>query len=423
MWARGTRLGQLLGRERPQVLDCLGFPHEMRHVTRSGKLGQLMRELTITDVQAYVLEAPGDYGVVDGSDSHGPKHTCLIRVSTDAGIDGYGQVETQPHVVKAIVDAPGEASGLFSGLRSLAVGEDPCQVESLWDRLFLGSFYYGRRGAALQAISGIDLACWDIFAKHMDLPVSVLLGGRRRESVRAYASTLFRDTAEEVRAAGQEYVERGFTAVKFGWGPFGADVRTDVALAEAAREGVGDDTELMIDAGWRRRKTAKEAIEMVRAIEHVGPYWVEEPCFPEDYGAYRRLSNAVDTKIAAGEADATSWSFRRLAEEGQVDVLQPDLSRCGGLTIARRIAHIADDLNILVCAHSWGSDLLAAASLHYAAYLKSESFLEFNTSVDPLSRTLVTNPLQVRDGYVEVPDAPGLGVEVDLEAIEQLRVA
>jgi L-alanine-DL-glutamate epimerase-like enolase superfamily enzyme len=378
--------------------------------------------MKITDVEAFVLEAPGDYGVVRGADSHGPKYMCVIRVATDADLEGWGQVETQPHVVRAIVDAPGESSGLFSGLRSLAIGEDPCQVERLWDKLFLGSYYYGRRGAALQAISGIDLACWDIFGKFTGLPVSTLLGGRRRESVRAYASTLFRDTPAEVREAGEQYVARGFTAVKFGWGAFGHDVRTDAALAEAARAGVGDETALMIDAGWRRRKTAKEAIAMVRAIEHVRPYWVEEPCFPEDYDTFRRLSETVETKIAAGEAETTPWSFRQLAERGRVDVLQPDLSRCGGLTIARRVAHLADDLNVQVVAHSWGSDILTAASLHYSAFLKCETFLEFNTSADALSRELAKNPLEVRDGHVAVPHSPGLGIEPDLEAIERYRV-
>ena len=381
-----------------------------------------MEALKITDVEAIVLEAPGDYGMIAGIDSHGPKYMCLIRVITDAGLEGWGQVETQPHVVKAIVDAPRENSGVFSGLRSLAVGEDPCQVERLWDKLFLGSFYYGRRGAALHAISGIDLACWDIFGKFTGLPVSTLLGGRRRESVRAYASTLFRETPQDVREAAEQYTSRGFTAVKFGWGAFGQDVRHDVLLAEAARAGVGDKTALMIDAGWRRRKTAKEAIEMVRAIEHVRPYWVEEPCFPEDYDTFRRLSESVDVKIAAGEAETTPWSFRQLAERGGIDVLQPDLSRCGGFTAARRIAYLADDLNVQVVPHSWGSDILAAASLHYSAFLKCETFLEFNTSADPLSRELAKNPLDVRDGHVAVPDDPGLGVEPDPEAIERYRI-
>jgi L-alanine-DL-glutamate epimerase-like enolase superfamily enzyme len=377
--------------------------------------------LRITDVEVMVLEAPGDYGITDG-ESHGPKYTCVIGVHTDAGLSGYAQVESQPHVVREIIRAPGEGSGVFSGLRALAVGEDPCQVERLWDKLFIGSFYYGRRGAVLQAISGIDIACWDIFGKATGLPISTLLGGRRRESVRAYASTLFRATPDELRRAAEGYVEAGFTAVKFGWGPFGQNLADDVALAMAARAGVGDQHELMIDAGWTRRRSAKEAVELVRAVADARPYWVEEPCFPEDYDTYRRVCEAVEVRIAAGESEATTWGFRQLAERGLVDVLQPDLSRCGGLTIARRIAHLADDLNVQVCAHSWGSQLLTAASLHYSAFVKSDTFLEFNTSSDPFSQGLVMEPLAMCDGHVQVPDQPGLGVEPDLDAIERLRV-
>jgi L-rhamnonate dehydratase len=378
----------------------------------------------ITDVEALVLEAPGDYGLTAGGDeSHGPKYGSLIRVTTDEGLVGYAQIETQPHVIAAIVSAPGESSNVFSGLRALAIGEDPLQVERLWERLFLGSFYYGRRGAALQAISGIDIACWDILGQATGLPVSVLLGGRRRESVRAYASTLFRDTPDDMHRAAERYVELGFTAVKFGWGAFGQDRRLDTALTEAARSSLGDERDLMVDAGWRPRRTAKDAIDMVRSIEHCRPFWVEEPCFPEDYDTYRRVSEAVDTRIAAGEAEATTWSFRELVQRGGVDVLQPDLSRCGGLTIGRRIAHMAEDLNVMVCPHAWGSDLLTAATLHLCAFLSCETLLEFNTSADPLSRDLVLEPLTLEDGHVRVPTGPGLGVQPDLAAIDRLRVA
>jgi L-rhamnonate dehydratase len=390
-------------------------------VEREG-MGQ--RAMKISDVEVIVLETPGEYGLSATEDeSLGPKHTCIVRVITDAGITGHAQVETQPHVCREIVSAPADASGVFSGLRALALGQDPLQVERLWDRLFRGSFYYGRRGAVLQAISGIDIACWDIFGKAVQLPVSVLLGGRRRELVRAYASTLFRERPDDVRRAAASYVERGFTAVKFGWGPFGGELSFDVALAEAARAGVGDDNELMIDAGWRKRRTAKQAIELVRAVEHTRPYWIEEPCFPEDYETYRRLSEAVETKIAAGEAESTSWSFRQLAEQGSIDVLQPDLSRCGGLTVARRIAHFADDVNVLVCPHAWGSDILTAATLHFTSFLANETFLEFNTSADPVSRELVMSPLEMHDGYVSVPDGPGLGVELNLDVVERLRIS
>jgi L-rhamnonate dehydratase len=377
----------------------------------------------ITDVEVLVVEAPGDYGThSDGTESHGPKRTCVLVVSTDEGISGYAQMETQPHVVSAIVGAPGEASGLFSGLRALAVGSDPMQVEELWDRLYKGSFYFGRRGAVLQAISGIDIACWDIIGKATGLPVATLLGGKRRDSAVAYASTLFRTTPAGMREAAEHYIDEGFRAVKFGWGPFGEDLRKDVALVEAARETLGDERDLMVDAGWRHRRTLKDAIQLVDALEPSRPYWIEEPCFPEDYDTYRRLGESVSTRIAAGEAEATAWSFRHLAGAG-IDVLQPDLSRCGGLTIARRIAYLADELNLMICPHAWGSDLLTAATLHFIAFLPRETFLEFNTSSDPLSRSLVADPLRLEDGIVRLPTGPGLGVVPDMEQIRALAVA
>jgi L-alanine-DL-glutamate epimerase-like enolase superfamily enzyme len=379
--------------------------------------------MRITDIAVTVLESPVPYGVTDdASDSNGPERTCVIVVSTDDGLTGCAQIESQPDVIAAIVGAPGEGSGFFSGLRALALGEDPLQVEQLWDRLFLGSFYFGRRGAVLQAISGIDIACWDILGKYTDLPVSTLLGGKRRDTVKAYASSLFRSSPDTMFQAARGYVERGFSAVKFGWGAFGSDLTHDVALVEAARAALGDDCELMIDAGWRTRRTAKEAIRLVRALEPFRPYWIEEPCFPEDYDSYRRLADSVETRIAAGEAESTVWSFRHLAQRGHVDVLQPDISRCGGLTIARRIAYMADEMNVDLCPHAWGSEILMATTLQFLAFLPRETFLEFNTSNDPLSRGLVKEAIHVVDGCVRVPEGPGLGVELDLDAIRSLMV-
>ena len=378
--------------------------------------------MKITEVDVAILETPGDYGAEAGNEVHGVKYTSVFIVKTDEGLTGVSQIETQPHVAAAIVAAPGEASGFFSGLRSLAIGEDPLQVETLWSRLFLGSYYYGRRGAVMQAISGIDIACWDILGKATGLPVCTLLGGRRRDHVRAYASTLFRNSPDDVRDAAQRYVAQGFTAVKFGWGPFGETRRQDILLAEAAREGLGDHVELMIDAGWRRRRTAKEAIELVESVQHVDPYWIEEPCFPDDYSTYRRLCESVSVRIAAGEAETSLSDFHRLIDEARVDVLQPDLSRCGGFTIARRVAYLADTLNVQLCPHAWGSEILTAATLQFVAFLPRETFLEFNTSADTISRELIATPLQLRDGLIDVPTAPGLGVELNEKRLAELRI-
>lgn len=215
---------------------------------------------------------------------------------------------------------------------------------------------------------------------------------------------------------------RVFTAIKFGWGVFGQDLDQDVRLVEAVREEIGDKHDLMVDTGWLVERTPKQAISVVRSIENFRPYFVEEILHPEDYDGYGTLAATVETPIACGEQEATEWGFRQLIDRAKIDILQPDLTRCGGFTTARKIVHMAELANHLVIPHSWCSDLLTAASLHLNAFQRRAVFVEFNTSQGPLSRSLVKDPLKIEDGYVRVPQGPGLGVEVNEKTIEQYRV-
>jgi len=377
--------------------------------------------MKITGVEAIILESPKDYGV-DAHEAAGPRYRSLLRVSTDAGIDGWAEIETQPHVLKAVIEAPGDGSGLFDGIGKLVVGEDPFAMDRLWDKLFTGTIYFGRRGVVLQAISGIDIACYDIMGKALNVPIHALLGGARHEKVPAYASTLFRETPDAMRAAAERYLECGFTAVKFGWGGFGKDLRRDVQLVSTAREALGKDRVLMIDAGWIYPRSIKETIALVRAMEPFDPFWIEEPCHPEEYGAYRAVAEATPIRIAAGEQEATVWGFDRLIREGAVDVVQPDLSRCGGFTVARKILTLAQLAGCAVCPHAWQSDLLTAASLHLNAVLPQALFQEYNVCDDPISRSLCTTPLRLEAGSLAVPQGPGLGVEINLEIMNRYRV-
>jgi L-rhamnonate dehydratase len=382
----------------------------------------------ITSVEMMVLKSPGLYRNPDGAEEQaGPTYMGLVKVSTDAGIAGYSDVETCASVAKAAIDAPrwSNEPGMecFDGLASLIVGENPLETERLWYRMYRGSVYYGRRGVALQAISAIDIALWDIAGKFYQQPIHVLLGARWRDRVRAYASTLFRSSPEAMCTAAKRYLDEGFTAVKFGWGGFGRDWRLDIRLVEAGRRALGDQHELLIDTGWFVERTPKQAIQLVRSLEPFRPAFIEELLHPEDYDGYRQVSDAVDTLIACGEQEATEWGFRELIERAHIDVLQPDLSRCGGFTAARKIVHMAEMSNVLVVPHSWSSDLLTAASLHLNAFQRRAMFVEFNTSQGPLSRELVRNPLRLEDGHVRVPEGPGLGVEVDEDVVERYRVA
>lgn len=381
--------------------------------------------MKITDVEAFILQSPYEITNPVGSDeARGVKHCLLLKVSTDEGIIGWSDVETAPHVGAAVVNAPESGSGVFEGLRALVVGEDPFDTERLWDKIYRGSIYYGRRGVAMQVLSGFDIACHDIIGKAIGKPVHKILGGARRDKIRAYASTLFRPTTDAIKKACEFYMQLGFTAVKFGWGVFGQDLKQDVKLVEAARQTLGPDIELMVDAGWMVNRSAYDAVALCRLLEPYNIYWLEDFLHPEAYEGYRKVKAAgVKTRIAAGEQEATAWGFRQLIQQGNVDVVQPDLSRCGGFTQARKIIWEAEHAEVDVCPHAWLTDLLTAASLHLNAVLPRSLFLEYNVSDNPMLREIIRNPVQLdASGYIAVPQLPGLGIEIDEKAVKRFCV-
>jgi len=381
--------------------------------------------MKITNVEALVLESPYENKPPQGSEeAHGVKHCLLLKVSTDQGISGWSDVETAPHVAVAAVNAPTSGAGVFEGLRSLVIGEDPFELERLWDKVYRGTIYYGRRGVAMQVLSGFDIACHDIVGKAVGRPLHKLLGGARRDRVRAYASTLFRSTPDAMKRACEFYLTRGFTAVKFGWGAFGHDRNRDLALVAAARETLGANVELMIDPGWMVNRSAYDAIELIRALEPYHVFWVEDFLHPECYDGYARVKEAgVRIRLAAGEQEATAWGFHELITRGKVDVVQPDLSRCGGLSEVRKIIWEAQRAGVDVCPHAWLTDLLSAASLHVNACLERSLFLEYNVCENPMLREIICNPVEMdRNGFIPVPQGAGLGIEVDEKAVERFRV-
>jgi L-rhamnonate dehydratase len=379
----------------------------------------------ITDVRAMVLESPLENKAPEGSEeAAGVKHLLLLQVVTDEGIVGWADVETAPHLGAAAVDVPASGVEAFDGLRTLVLGEDPFEVERLWDKVYRGSIYYGRRGVAIQVLSGFDVACHDIIGKAIGRPIHTILGGARRNRVRAYASTLFRPTPDDMKRACESYLNRGFRAMKFGWGVFGQDRRRDVSLVRAAREAVGPDVGLMVDAGWKMNRSAYDAVELIRQLEPYDIFWLEDFLHPECYEGYAAVkASGIKTRIAAGEQEATAWGFHDLIHRGRVDVIQPDLSRCGGFSQMRKITWEAERAGVDVCPHAWLTDLLSAASLHVNAWLPRSLFLEYNVASNPMLREIIQNPLQMEEGgMIPVPQGPGLGIEVNEKAIERYRI-
>jgi L-rhamnonate dehydratase len=283
----------------------------------------------------------------------------------------------------------------------------------------------------MQMISGIDVALWDIAGKAFQQPIYKLLGGKYRSKVRAYASTLFRDTPDDMKRAVASYVERGFRAIKFGWGAFGWDLSLDISLVRAAREQGGTDIVLMVDPGWygetyarpHQPRPIKDWIKLARKVEEFDVFWLEDFLHPENVAGYAAVATATSTlRIAAGEQASGISEFERLAVDGRVDVLQPDLSRCGGLTVGKQIADFAMRRQIDCVPHAWLTDLLTAASLHLNAYLFNSQYLEFNVSSSSLLWHICQPAIELDGGEIQVPEGPGLGVEVDEEIVGRYRV-
>ncbi|MDH4344864.1 MAG: mandelate racemase/muconate lactonizing enzyme family protein [Thermoleophilia bacterium] len=375
--------------------------------------------MRITDVEAIVLRQPAvDEGIADGS-----QDDLVVLVHTDEGITGIGEVDSAPEAVKALVDAPG-SHAIANSLRRLLVGQDPLEIERLWDVMYRGLIYIGRRGIAVHAISGIDIALWDIKGKALGKPVCELLGTPVRDRVRAYASRLMPETAEETSAAVADLRAQAFTAVKLGWGPLGRDPEHDLRLAAAAREAAGPDVDVLIDAGHGYGADAATAIQVARGLEELGIGWLEEPFLPDELDAYAELADTVDIAIAAGEQDATRWGFRELVERGHVDVFQPDVTRCGGITELLRIAELGREHGVATVPHAWKSGIIKAASLHVNAVLPEALYQEYCVAGTPINTELTVQRLPIEaDGCVAVPSAPGLGIDLDLDVVERFRVA
>ena len=389
--------------------------------------------MRITEVEPILLRGQQQYRATAGSDeaSDSGDWQLLVRVATDEGLIGWADVETLAPAAVAIIAGQGMSVMGFRTLGDLLIGEDPREVERLWDKLYIGSAYYGRRGIAMQCISAIDNCLWSIRAQAAGVSLARLLGARRRDRVLAYASTLFRETPEAMAEAALGYVARGFRAVKFGWGVFGEDPGRDRELVAAAREALGSDRHLLVDPGWYPvgwkqpgpMRSRREAIALCEWLADYDVGWVEDFIHPERFDEYAYVRAVSPVPVAAGEQVATVWDFERFIGQGCVDVVQPDLSRCGGVTVAKKIAEMAEEAGIDLVPHSWLTHLLTGYSLQLIATLPRARFVEFNVSQSVLTRGIARASFDLAsDGTVPIPDTPGIGAVVDLEFIKAHRV-
>jgi len=370
----------------------------------------------ITDVEALVLQV----GEIDTSRADGTQDAFVVRVHTDDGLVGVGEGDTSPYVAREIVTMPSSHS-LARGLRELLIGQDPLRIRPLWDEMFAGSYHYGRDGAALHAMSAIDMALWDLLGKASGMSVAQLLGGQTSNEIEIYASEVMPQTPAEVTALATRVVQEGFGALKLGWGPLGADVGRDVELVAAARAVLGPDRKLMIDGGMAY--TVRSAREFCRRVESHNVFWFEEPFEADDLFSYERLTGSVATRIACGEAHSNVRPFRRLVEVG-VSILQPDLGRCGGMTSGRDIAAMVREYSAsaVVIPHCFSTDVLLAATLQFVSTLPGERLIEYPVTQSKRLGSLLTTPFTPENGFLRVPEGVGMGITLDDDEVRRRTV-
>lgn len=348
----------------------------------------------------------------------GPVYAVLVRAATDEGIYGLGSVGVGSGAAAYVID---------EHLRHIVVGQNPFDVELLWERMFRGTLNYGRKGLVLEAISAVDIALWDIRGKATGQPVYNLLGGKTKTRIPVYASRLYaHHNLDTLATQAEAFVRQGFRAVKqrFGYGPSAGSqgVRKNLELVRAVRQAIGPDVDLMADAymGW----DVPYAIRMIRAIEDAGLdlRWVEEPVMPDDIDGYAQIRRSVATPISGGEHEFTRYGYRELIRKEAVDILQPDVNRVGGITEAQKIWAMAAAHNLQVTPH--------AGQLHnyhlVMSHLNSPIAEYFPRPEDggaldddSLFWKLFTGEPLAEDGYVTLSGAPGLGLELNEENVNR----
>jgi D-galactarolactone cycloisomerase len=380
--------------------------------------------MKITQLQVHVLKSPLAEPFAFSQGWVRQRSATLVEVFTDQGLTGWGEAFAQglepPEIAAAAIE---------HALKPLVLGADPLDTEVLWHRMYHATRDFGRKGSVVAAISAVDTALWDIAGKFHGLPIHKLLGGAFRTRVQPYATGFYRiggqGEAQRLAEEALRHFDAGFTLMKVKLG-YGVD--DDIACMHAIGKALqGKPVRLMVDTNHAYGRA--EALRLGRALAEFDLRWYEEPVVPEDLAGYAEMRRQLTMPIAGGENEHTLFGFREFLGAGCVDIAQPDLGSCGGLSAGRHIVALAQAHGVLVNPHVWGSAIAQAAALQFIAAVPVahhslfalEPVLEYDRSSHPFRQQLITQPLQMVDGTVEVPTGPGLGVEVDRSVLEAFR--
>jgi L-alanine-DL-glutamate epimerase-like enolase superfamily enzyme len=389
--------------------------------------------MKITDVETYVLLADN----YDPNLTSSAQDTCLVIIKTDEGIEGYGECDTSPWVAKAFIESPGTHT-MDQCVKDILIGSDPLKIDDLWSKIYVGTAMTGRRGAGVNAISAVDMALWDIMGKYENKPVFELMGGKKQDEVIPYASLQpvghsFQEYKDSLVEWATKAKDLGFRAVKSEVtlnGPYahsGLNENDDKAteVVAAVRKALGPDIKVMIDVQYRWLN-ADEALPIVKDWEEFDIYFLETPIWTDDIKGYARMHDEAPMKIAAGEWLSTRYEFEDLIINGKIDVAQPDVGRCGGLTEAMKIAKFSQEHKRIIVPHCWKTSVSISATAHFAFNTANCAFIEYlppQLCVEILRKELATEGFEYIDGRISPPTKPGLGIELNKDAIKKYQVA
>jgi L-alanine-DL-glutamate epimerase-like enolase superfamily enzyme len=359
-------------------------------------------KLKVTDLKTYVLKTG----------------QTLVEVFTDAGVTGIGECSPMIH-------GSAFATLIDKSIRRHVVGQSPFDVEKIWRSAYFGHYKLGPMGIYLNALAGVDIALWDIMGKALGVPCYQLLGGKVRDKVPLYASAMRHHRKPKDEAAHlAKWVEKGFKAVKihpYEYWAFDQGHDDTLEVVREVRAALGPDIPLLVDVN--NSYTVSRAIEVGRKLEKFKCALFEEPIAAYDYAGYARLTAALDLAVGAGEQEYTHWQHKDLILQGQVDVIQPDVIKCGGLTELRKIGTIASAFNRPIRCHNTQPTIGTAAHYHFwvsdpMCLYEQEYFAEEHALRDKFP--ILTEPLPIKEGFLTLPDKPGLGVEIDRKTLKDL---
>ena len=370
-----------------------------------------MSRMTITEIEVFLLKRPLASSMHISRGGFQVRQHALVKVHTDSGITGLGEGIGNAPLIKTLID---------SHLGPESIGMDPMNIEHLRDQFFYQPVYFERKGSVVCAASAIEMACWDIKGKALDVPCYELMGGLYRKHIPAYASDVYwEEDIQNMADNARRIQDLGFDAIKVhvGW----ESPERDTARIEAVRKAIGQDARLMIDlnAGY----DLHEARRAAKLWSPFDLYWLEEPLKPDQVDALADLRQAIDIPIAAGENEFFSGGFHQMFRQRALDVAMPDLGRAGGIQETRNICAVALAAGIPVSPHNFSSGVLLAATAHLMAATPNTTLLEMDTSGNAVYDDLILDGVQFKDGMFEVNDSPGLGVEIPESIIEKHAVA